>query len=63
MTSTVSAFEPQRARALVRRTEFCHALEHGSWVLLDRCLLSDHGTFAVGKPVTRFPPRRSVRAR
>jgi hypothetical protein len=26
------AFEPQRARALVRRIEFCHTPKHGSWL-------------------------------
>ncbi len=26
------AFEPERARALVRRTEFCYTPKHGSWL-------------------------------
>lgn len=26
------AFEPERARALVRRIEFCHTPKHGSWL-------------------------------
>jgi hypothetical protein len=26
-----TAFEPARARALVRRLEFCHTPKHGSW--------------------------------
>ena len=27
-----TAFEPSRARALVRRIEFCHTPKHGSWL-------------------------------
>ena len=34
------AFEPERARALVRRIEFCYTPKHGSWLNVAECELS-----------------------
>ncbi len=34
------AFGPERARQLVRRTEFCHTPKHGSWLNIAECELS-----------------------
>ena len=35
-----SAFEPKRARELVRRIEFCYTPTHGSWLNDAECELS-----------------------
>lgn len=34
------AFEPERARAYVRRLEFCYTPKHGSWLNIAECELS-----------------------
>ena len=34
------AFEPEKARAIVRRLEFCHTPKHGSWLNIAECELS-----------------------
>ncbi len=34
------AFEPSRARELVRRIEFCYTPKHGSWLNIAECELS-----------------------
>ena len=34
------AFKPERARALVRRIEFCYTPKHGSWLNVAECELS-----------------------
>ena len=34
------AFEPERARQLVRRVQFCHTPKHGSWLNIAECELS-----------------------
>ena len=34
------AFEPERARQLVRRIQFCHTPKHGSWLKIAGCELS-----------------------
>ena len=35
-----AAFEPERARELVRRIEFCYTPKHGSWLNVAECELS-----------------------
>ncbi|MDE0625539.1 MAG: IS630 family transposase [Bryobacterales bacterium] len=35
-----TAFEPERARELVRRIEFCYTPKHGSWLNIAECELS-----------------------
>ena len=35
-----AAFEPERARELARRIEFCHTPNHGSWLNVAACELS-----------------------
>ena len=35
-----AAFEPARARELVRRIEFCYTPKHGSWLNIAECELS-----------------------
>ena len=35
-----AAFEPKRARQLVRRIEFCNTPQHGSWLNIAECELS-----------------------
>ena len=35
-----AAFEPERARELVRRIEFCYTPKHGSWLNIAECELS-----------------------
>jgi hypothetical protein len=43
------AFEPQRARALVRRIQFCYTPKHGSWLNIAECELSAMTRQCLGK--------------
>ncbi len=38
--SFYETFEPERARHLVRRIEFCNTAKHGSWLNIAECELS-----------------------
>lgn len=40
MGAFYEAFEPQRARAYLRRLEFCYTPKHGSWLNVAECELS-----------------------
>ena len=53
------AFEPERARALVRRIEFCHTPKHGSWLNI-----AENEVRALTRPCVpdrRFPDIETLR--
>jgi hypothetical protein len=54
------AFEPERARTLVRRIEFCHTPKHGSWLNIAENELSSLTRQCVSD--RRFPDVETLRA-
>ena len=55
------AFEPERARALVRRIEFCHTPKHGSWLNIAENEVRAFRT--VGSPTSKRCERKQKRGR